>query len=114
MLVLSMHHTPTHPTCPLPRDAVIDRYFMEHRAKLIDLAAFLDRIDRSVPGSGDATDSDEDFRLDALRRAIALLSDNEPQRARRILELFSDHSDTVIDKAPMKGATGACDNPTDS
>lgn len=98
-----MADAPTQPTCPLPRDAVIDRYFMEHRAKLIDLAAFLDRIDRSEAPAN----ADEDFRLEALRRAITLLSDAEPQRARRILELFSDTSAEPIAKAPMKGAKGA-------
>ena len=30
-----------------PRSAVIDRDFLEHRAKLIDLAAFLDRCERA-------------------------------------------------------------------
>ena len=33
-------------SCPMSRSAVIDAYFLEHRAKLIDLAAFLDRVDR--------------------------------------------------------------------
>lgn len=98
--------------CPITRDAVIDRYFMEHRAKLLDVAAFLDRIDRApgnsdVSTAGNGTDGDDDFRVEAMRRAIALLSDGDPQRTRRILELFSDHTDQPIDKAPMKGATGA-------
>jgi len=101
-----MASTPKHPSCPILRSAVIDRYFMEHRAKLIDLAAFLDRIDRS-PDLGSDNGKDEDFRLEALRRAITLLSDGEPQRAKRILELFSDTTTTPIDKAPMKGAAGA-------
>ena len=100
-----MAESPTQPTCPIPRNAVIDRYFMEHRATLIDLAAFLDRIDRSEAPAN----SDEDFRLEALRRAITLLTDDEPQRARRILELFSDTSAEPIAKAPMKGAKGAVD-----
>jgi len=91
------------PTCPMPRDKVVDRYFMEHRAKLLDVAAFLDRVDRSEAPA----DSDEDFRVQALQRAIALLIDEKGDRAKRILELFSDPSDTPIDKAPMKGADGA-------
>lgn len=106
-----MAENPQPKTCPIPRDAVIDRYFLEHRAKLLDVAAFLDRIDRaseSTPGSG--ADADEDFRVEAMRRAITLLSDGDPQRTRRILELFSDHTDQPIDKAPMKGATGAAES----
>ena len=35
---------PKHPS-PLTRTQVVDLYFLEHRAKLLDLAAFLDRCD---------------------------------------------------------------------
>ncbi len=91
------------PPLPLDRKAVVDRYFLEHRAKVIDIAAFLDRVDRA----GDA-DSD-DFRIRSIRSAIAVLLDGESNRAQRILDLLSDPSDQPIDKAPMKGATGAWD-----
>lgn len=89
------------PAIPLSSDEVIDRYFLEHRAKLIDIAAFIDRVERSE-GS-----SEDDFRLRSLRHAITLLIDGKPERARRVLELFSDRTEDPIDKAPMKGATGA-------
>ena len=92
-----------HPTCPMPREKVVDRYFMEHRAKLLDVAAFLDRLDRSEAPA----DADDDFRVEALQRAIALLIDEKGERAKRVLELFSDPTETPIDKAPMKGADGA-------
>ena len=95
------------PTCPMPREKVVDRYFMEHRAKLLDVAAFLDRIDRSAPGSDAPAEADDDFRVEALQRAIALLIDEKGERAKRVLELFSDPTETPIDKAPMKGADGA-------
>lgn len=89
-------------TCPQSRQQVIDTYFMEHRARLIDIAAYLDRIDR---GQGAAA---EDFRDIAFRQAVAILSDGEPQRARRILELFSDYSTELPQSAEgMKGASGA-------
>jgi hypothetical protein len=89
---------------PIDRTAIVDRYFIEHRAKLIDLAGYLDRVERATPrAGGDAAD----FRHDALVRAIAILLDGRPERARRVLEHFSDHSTEPIAKAPMKGATGA-------
>ena len=92
-------------SCPMPRADVIDRYFMEHRAKLLDVAAFLDRVDRASEGAGDGP---EDFRLVALRRAIGILAETEPHRARRILECFSDPTDEPIASAAgMKGAHGA-------
>jgi len=91
------------PTCPMPRDKVVDRYFMEHRAKLLDVAAFLDRLDRSAAPES----QDDDFRVEAMQRAIQLLIDEKGERAKRVLELFSDPTETPIEKAPMKGADGA-------
>ena len=37
----------------------------------------------------------------------AILLDGEGDRAKRVLDLLSDPSTEPIDKAPMKGATGA-------
>ncbi len=95
----------TDSTCPMTAKAVVDRYFLEHRAKLLDLAAFLDRIDRAE-GDGQGR---EDFRVAAFRQAIAELSKDGPGRARRIQEVFSDQSTQPIEKAPMQGALGAFD-----
>ena len=98
---------PTHSNCPASRSAIVDLYFMEHRAKLIDIAAFLDRLDRA----NDARATDDDFRIQAFRYAIGILSDSQPQRARRILDLLSDHSTEPIPSAAgMKGAFGANPN----
>ena len=86
---------------PLTKRAVVDRYFLEHRAKVLDIAAFLDRIDRA---QGEGAD---DYRRAALEACCAILTDGKPERARRVLELLSDHTAEPIAKAPMKGATGA-------
>jgi hypothetical protein len=94
--------SPSKIALPLSRAAVIDAYFIEHRGKLLDLAAFLDRVDRAgTPARA------EDFRLDAFRRAVALLTDGKPERSRRILELLSDPSLEPIPAAGVKGAIGA-------
>lgn len=89
-------------TCPAPRSKVVDLYFLEHRAKLLDIAAFLDRLERANDDTGG-----DDFRVAALREAIKVLLDGRGERAKRILKLLSDHSTDPITKAPMKGATGA-------
>ena len=92
------------PTCPASSSRIVDLYFLEHRAKLIDIAAFLDRLERAADG-----DAPPAFRIEAFRRALAVLSDGGPQRARRVLELLSDHSaDPIESAAGMKGAFGAC------
>ena len=66
---------------------------------MIDLAAFLDRVDR---GTGEA-----DFRLGALRKALKALERAEPDRAKEVLLALSDPTAEPIAKAPGKGAVGA-------
>ena len=85
----------------MTRQQVLDLYFMENRAKLIDLAAFLDRIDRAT---GEA-----DFRIEAFRQALGHLSDKGPEaeRARNVLLALSDPTSEPIPQAPGKGAIGA-------
>jgi len=99
----------TQPTCPAARSKIVDLYFMEHRAKLIDIAAFLDRYDRA-----EADSQGEDFRIKAIREAIKILGDNKSDRAKRILELLSDHSSDPITTAGIQGAFGANPNPSDN
>jgi hypothetical protein len=83
----------------MTREQVLDLYFMEARSKLIDLAAFLDRVDR---GDGAA-----DFRLEAWRRAVAELQSTEPGRAKRVLIGLSDPTSEPLAAATTKGAAGA-------
>ena len=81
---------------------IVDAYFMEHRAKLLDLAAFLDRLDRAADGAGR-----DDVRIRALLRALPLLDDGAGERTRRILELLSDHSVDPVPAAHTQSALGA-------
>lgn len=87
--------------CPLDTKQAVDLYFMEHRAKLLDIAAFLDRLERTT---GD--DPKADVRIRALERAVPLLIDGQGARVRRILELFSDHSREPIPAAHTQSAIG--------
>jgi hypothetical protein len=70
---------------PLPAAQALDAYFLEARARLLDLAAILDRIDRG-PDVGRLRD---DLRLARLRQAIGVLAEAGPDRAARIQEVFS-------------------------
>lgn len=97
-------------SCPQTREQVINMYFMEHRAKLLDVAAFLDRVDRAQPGA-----SSTDFREVALKSAVAVLLDGQPHRTQRILELLSDTTSELPQSADgMKGASGAVKLPPGS
>lgn len=78
---------------------LLDLQFIDARHKLIDLAAFLDRIDRHT--------GEEDYRFDALKKAIPLLLTERPDRARAVLESLSDMSEELIPSAAFQGAFGA-------
>jgi hypothetical protein len=66
--------------------AVLDRYFLDCRSQLLELAATLDRFDRAgpVPGAG------ADGRLEQLRQMLAIVAGPGPDRAEKILRLLSD------------------------
>lgn len=81
---------------------MVDLYFLEHRAKLVDIAAFLDRLDRANPNHP----ADQDYRLLALQSALTILIDGQGDRAKRVLEHFSDPTAEPI-KTPGPPASGA-------
>lgn len=83
----------------MTRNELLDLYFMDSRAKLIDLAAFLDRLDKA--------DGEADFRLAAFRKALVELGNEAPERAKAVLMSLSDPSVEPIEKAHGKGAVGA-------
>lgn len=66
---------------PLPATEALNRYFFECRAKLLDVAAILDRIAR-----GGAA---KDPRLDKIRQAVEILNGDGDDRAERIQQVFS-------------------------
>ena len=67
------------PTAP----AVFDREFLEIRAKVLEVAACFDRLDRA-PGT-----VEQDPRMVRLRQAIELLLDSRPDRVERVQLVFS-------------------------
>lgn len=83
----------------MTRQQVLDLYFMDARSKLIDLAAFLDRLDRAQ--------GQDDFRIDAFRDALCELSGPNQNRAERVLLKFSDPTVEPISAATTKAACGA-------
>jgi hypothetical protein len=89
---------------PVAAPSLVDHGFVPVRARLIDVAAFLDRVERH----GVATD----FRCVALREAAAVLVDGKPERARRILEALSDPTTAPAVAAAGKAAMGAWQKPT--
>ena len=84
---------------PTKKD-ILDLYFMPARRDLIEIAAYLDRLDRH--------DGEEDFRVAGFNQAIeALLNPGGKSRAEAVLLALSDQSKQPIPAATIQGAFGA-------
>ena len=83
---------------PLPADQALERHFLEARSKLLDLAAFLDRIGRGHGGAAEAKDA----RLERIRQALEVLHDQSGGRAERIQKIFSLDYDPAWEKPKPK------------
>ncbi len=68
---------------------MLDREFLQVRCRLIEIAAAMDRIDRSE--SAEAVQSDP--RIAKLLEGAAILHDGKPNRAERVQMVFSDAFD---------------------
>jgi hypothetical protein len=94
-------------SCTMELNQILDEYFLENRHKLLEIAAFLDRLDRACDG---ATPED-DFRVAAMRRAIGVLLSNSVRRARDIQLILSDPTDEPRERLDRKAAWGAYASP---
>jgi hypothetical protein len=83
----------------MTRQQLLDLYFLDARSKLIDIAAFLDRLDHA---KGDA-----DFRLSSFSQALEKLRGTDGRRAEQVLVALSDPTAEPVPKATTKGACGA-------
>jgi hypothetical protein len=95
----------------MTRQDVLDLYFLQARHQLIEIAAFMDRVERA---SGTA-----DFRWTAFQDALKELgggsvadaggsgANGRTQKAERTLLVFSDPTREPIAAATTKAACGA-------
>jgi hypothetical protein len=83
------------------RSQVLDLYFLDARSKLIDVAAFLDRVERA--------EGDDDYRMRAFREALSALAvqGEGEERAEQVLLSFSDPTREPVESAGGKVAAGA-------
>ncbi len=86
----------------MTKQQILDLYFLDARHKLIEIAAFLDRVERA--------DGKADFRLKCFRAALAKLDGKKTNKAKAVLLAFSDPTIKPIAKAQSKGAAGAYAN----
>jgi hypothetical protein len=95
-----MTTTPT--PSPLTATELVDEYFIENRNRLLEIAAFLDRLDRA-----DASIAERDFRMQAFADALTMLSSASPTRVSDIQTLLSDPTVEPREALDRKGAIGA-------
>lgn len=89
--------------CPLTTGQIIDEYFIENRTRILDLAAYLDRLMRPADGQP----ASEDFRMQAFQQALQILSSDEPDKVGHIQLVFSDPTVELKPQLDTKSASGA-------
>ena len=91
---------------------LVDEYFIENRTRLLEIAAFLDRLDRVDDGL-----AERDFRARAFREALGVLTADAATRAatgdatrvERIQMILSDPTTEPLERLDQKSARGAYD-----
>jgi hypothetical protein len=69
-----------------PAQSVLDRHYLEMRCGILDLAAMLDRIERSPSASTQLADP----RIELIQQGLQILLTRGANRAERVQLLFSD------------------------
>lgn len=77
------------PASPMRPVQVLDAYFLEARAKLLEIAATLDRVDRAAAAHPEGGFSHDDTRMAFIQKALRVLQSNAPDRAEQIQRLYS-------------------------
>lgn len=77
----------------LTASQVMEKYFLDARAMILELAALLDRYDRARASEADSPPVDP--RMELLYKALGILADRTttPDRVERLLVMFSDPTD---------------------
>ena len=94
------------PSCPLNGAQIVDEYFIENRTRLLEIAAFLDRLDRVDPHH-----ASRDFRMQVFAEAVDALAVPD-DRVTRIQLLLSDPTIDPLERLDRKSALGAFDRGT--
>jgi len=88
---------------PLSARELVDEYFIENRTRVLEIAAFLDRLERADPAY-----AAKDFRMKAFNEALAHLK-SPADRLDRIQMLLSDPTAQPLESLDRKSAIGAYD-----
>jgi hypothetical protein len=91
------------PYSPMKAIDVLDLYFIENRSRILDIASFLDRIDRYEG----AEEAKADYRYQAFMKIIGLLQEPAAGRTKAVQVALSDPTTEPLDSALGLKAWGA-------
>ena len=94
----------TSDNCPMSAQEALEKYFLDNRARLLEIASFLDRIDRY---KGDSI-ARNDFRYKSFIKALHVIIDSDRERTKNVQLIFSDLSTEPLEKVTDPKAYGAC------
>ena len=86
----------------MTKQQILDLYFLDARHKLVELAAFLDRVERA--------DGKDDFRLKSFRAALGELAGKKKKKRKMFCSRSATRPSSRLPKPQGKGATGAFAN----
>mgnify|MGYP000873751017 CR=1 FL=1 len=89
--------------CRLTAKQVVDLYFIENRSRILDIASFLDRVDR-YPGADEAK---ADYRYQAFVEALRIVLDASSGRTKAVQVSLSDPTTEPLASAVGLKAWGA-------
>jgi hypothetical protein len=91
------------PYGPMRAIDILDLYFIENRSRLLDIASFLDRIDRYEG----AEEAKADYRYQAFLRILDIAREAHGERAKAVQVALSDPTTEPLDSALGLRAYGA-------
>ncbi|MEX0773621.1 MAG: hypothetical protein WD038_10660 [Balneolales bacterium] len=75
---------------------------MKQRNHLLEIAAYLDRMQRSINKNGE-----DDFRMQAFHKSLNLLISDQPDKVKKIQMVLSDPDIEPMVARDVQGAFGA-------
>lgn len=88
---------------PMAAKQALDLYFLDNRARMLEIASFLDRIGR-YEGASEAI---ADYRYRSFLKALKIIFESTSDRTVKIQQLFSDMTTEPIDQVDDGKAYGA-------
>jgi len=92
-------------SCPMSQQELINEFFIEHRVHILEIAAYLDRLDRATHKN-----ARQEFRYLAFKKAVAELVSDKPGRIERIQMILSDQDVRLLEERDQQSAWGAPQN----